>query len=339
MPLNTARTINTTEYDALWQEAFECGEVSWQWNDFERRQSIPKQLGQGEVRVIELYSGLSINIITYQFWRPLLLDYHYIGKEGMLLSNFYLAGNRHIINPGIQLEEDRAETPGENCLCYIKEARSIEYFPAEQPLKSLGIEVDLDRLRSFGIAWDNAPSPLRLLMEGKCANSFHQTLNQSTPVMQQVLQQIIHCPYQGALKRMYLESKVLELLVLQFHQLLGKQKLSSSTLSFHSTDIERLHLAKAILQQEMKHPPALLDLAKLVGLNDFKLKQGFRHLFGTTVFGYLQTCRMEQAQQLLSDRSLSIAEIAQRVGYASASQFCHAFKRYAGMKPSDYRRY
>nr|WP_235926987.1 helix-turn-helix transcriptional regulator [Gloeocapsopsis dulcis] len=89
----------------------------------------------------------------------------------------------------------------------------------------------------------------------------------------------------------------------------------------------------------MKHPPALLDLAKLVGLNDFKLKQGFRHLFGTTVFGYLQTCRMEQAQQLLSDRSLSIAEIAQRVGYASASQFCHAFKRYAGMKPSDYRRY
>jgi AraC family transcriptional activator of pyochelin receptor len=175
-------------------------------------------------------------------------------------------------------------------------------------------------------------------MEGKSANSFHQTLNQSTPAMQQALQQILNCSYQGAFKRMYLESKVLELLVLQFARLLGKQKASSLIATFHSTDIERLHLAKTILQRELQYPPTLLDLARQVGLNDFKLKQGFRHLFGTTVFGYLQTCRMEQAQQLLSDRSLSIAEVAQRVGYTSPSSFCHAFKRHVGMIPRDYRR-
>ncbi|MBN4000976.1 AraC family transcriptional regulator [Nostoc sp. LPT] len=255
----------------------------------------------------------------------------------MQRPNFYLAGDRRIINPGIQFEEDRAETTGETCLCYIKEVRSIEYFPAEQTLKSVGISIDLERLRSFGMTWDNAPSPLRSLIEGKSAKSFHQTLNQSTPAMQQALQQILNCPYQGAFKRMYLESKVLELLVLQFDQLLKKQKASSSTLTFRSTDIERLHLAKAILQRELEHPPTLLDLARLVGLNDFKLKQGFRHLFGTTVFGYLQTCRMAQAQQLLSNRQLSIAEVAQRVGYASPSQFCHAFKRHVGMTPSIYR--
>ncbi|MEH2180207.1 AraC family transcriptional regulator [Nostoc sp.] len=88
----------------------------------------------------------------------------------------------------------------------------------------------------------------------------------------------------------------------QFHQLFGKQKLSSSNLSFRPRDAEKLHLAKAILERSLEHPPSLLELAKLVGLNDFKLKQGFRHLFGTTVFGYLRTCRMQQAQQLLRDR-------------------------------------
>ncbi|MBW4644241.1 MAG: AraC family transcriptional regulator [Goleter apudmare HA4340-LM2] len=336
MLLDTARTIAQTEYDALWQEAEECGEVPWQGNDFERRQAIPKQLGQGELQIVDLYPGLSIYINSHLFWRPVRLDYHCIGDE-VLLSNFYLAGDRRIINPGIQFEEDRVESTGETCLCYIKEVRAIEYFPAEQTLKNVGIIIDLERLRSFGMTWDNAPSFIKSLTEGKSAQSFHQTLKRSTPAMQQALQQILNCPYQGVFKRMYLEGKVLELLVLQFDQLLEKQKQSSSTLSFHSTDIERLHLAKTILQQQLEHPPSLLELAKLVGLNDFKLKQGFRHLFGTTVFGYLQTCRMEQAQQLLSDRSLSIAEVAQRVGYASPSQFCHAFKQYIGMTPSNYR--
>ncbi|MHC5771005.1 MAG: AraC family transcriptional regulator [Nostoc sp.] len=337
MPLDIARMITQTEYDEFWEKARECGEIPWQGNDFERRQIIPKQLGQGELRIIDLYPGLSIQIATYHFWRPVRLDYHCIGDE-VLLSNFYLAGDRRIINPGIQFEEDRAETTGETCLCYIKEARSIEYFPAEQTLKSVGISVDLERLRSFGMTWDNAPFPLRSLIEGKSAQSFHQTLNQSTPAMQQALQQILNCPYQGVFKRMYLEGKVLELLVFQFEQLQRKQKASSANLNFRFADIERLHLAKAIIQQQLEHPPTLLDLARLVELNDFKLKQGFRHLFGTTVFGYLQTCRMEQAQQLLSDRSLTIALVAQRVGYASPSQFCHAFKRHFGMTPSDYRR-
>ncbi|MEH2466213.1 helix-turn-helix transcriptional regulator [Nostoc sp.] len=118
--------------------------------------------------------------------------------------------------------------------------------------------------------------------------------------------------------------------MLQFHQLLGKQKLSSSNLSFRPRDAEKLHLAQAILERSLEHPPSLLELTRFVGLNDFKLKQGFRHLFNTTVFGYLRTCRMQQAQQLLGDRELSIAEVAHCVGYASLSQFCHAFKRHVG---------
>ncbi|MFW9261605.1 hypothetical protein [Nostoc sp. CALU 546] len=51
------------------------------------------------------------------------------------------------------------------------------------------------------MTWDNAPFPLRSLIEGKSAQSFHQTLNQSTPAMQQALQQILNCPYQGVLKQ------------------------------------------------------------------------------------------------------------------------------------------
>ncbi|WP_335134779.1 hypothetical protein [Nostoc sp.] len=44
----------------------------------------------------------------------------------------------------------------------------------------MGTYIDLERLRWFGITWDDAPYPLQSLIEGKSAQSFHQTLNQST---------------------------------------------------------------------------------------------------------------------------------------------------------------
>ena len=337
MPIDHTRIITQSEHDALWEEARECGEVAWEQSDIERRQAIPQKLGNGERREIELQSGLKIYIYTSWYWRSLNLNYHYRTKN-ILLSNFYLMGGHRTINPGIQLEDDREERAGETCICYIPEAQSIEYFPAKQPHKTLGITIALDRLRSFGFAEADRPLLLQQLVQGKALASFHQSLNHTIPTMQQILQKILDCPYHGAVKRMYLESKVLELLALQFHHL-GEVKRSDRTSpKLRSADIERLQLARDILQQKFDNPPSLLELARQVELNDYKLKQGFRHVFGTTVFGYVQACRMEQAQRLLSDRDLNISNVAERVGYASPSRFCHAFKRHIGITPSDYRR-
>ncbi|MEH2290578.1 AraC family transcriptional regulator [Nostoc sp.] len=71
-----------------------------------------------------------------------------------------------------------------------------------------------------------------------------------------------------------------------------------------------MHHAKAILNQRLPHPPSLINLAKEIGLNDFKLKRGFREVFGTTVLEYVQSLRLEQAQRLLPRTNLTVAEIA-----------------------------
>ena len=147
------------------------------------------------------------------------------------------------------------------------------------------------------------------------------------------LQQIIDCPYRGLTKRIFLESKALELLTLQLHQWTEQQKPSTGSRTLQADDVERLYRARDILIRDMQNPPSLMDLARQVGINDYKLKYGFRQIFGTTVFGYLQNCRMERAKQLLAERQLSIAAIAHTVGYASQSRFCHAFKQRYGMTP------
>lgn len=108
-------------------------------------------------------------------------------------------------------------------------------------------------------------------------------------------------------------------------------------IAFSPDDLKRLHQAQQILTHRLTNPPSLMELSRQVGLNDYKLKQGFRHIFGTTVFAYLRTCRMERAQQLLAARELSIAEVAHTVGYTSQSRFCDAFKKQFGTTPKAYQ--
>ncbi|MEM9807355.1 MAG: AraC family transcriptional regulator, partial [Cyanobacteria bacterium P01_D01_bin.56] len=341
--LDHTRAIDQIEHDEICQRAEESSEGGyWQQIDtIERRASVPQQLGQGEERLITLKPGLEIHIENFTYQRSLHLDSQrcldaQTDSANRLSLSFYLAGGTRTINPGIQLEEDREETAGQACIAYLKGVRSIEYVPAERPTEIISIAIDLERLQLFGLLEETVSPLLQPLQQGNSLERFHQTLNPITPALQQILKQVLDCPYQGAFKRMYLESKVLELLSLQFYQLSAGQYLSTPKLC--SADVERLRLARDILQQRFDQPPSLLELARQIGLNDHKLKQGFRQLFDTTVFGYVQTCRMEQAQQLLSEGELSIANVAERVGYASPSRFCHAFKRNTGITPSKYRR-
>ena len=145
------------------------------------------------------------------------------------------------------------------------------------------------------------------------------------------------CPYQGNVRQRYLESKTLELLALKLEQMRQPEVVSNNKISLKSDDIHRLYQARQILLTDIEHPPSLLELARQVGINDFKLKRGFRQIFGTTVFGCLYEHRMERAKQLLDTHHLKVAQIAQTVGYANPSQFSAAFKRKFGFSPKVYR--
>jgi AraC-like DNA-binding protein len=135
---------------------------------------------------------------------------------------------------------------------------------------------------------------------------------------------------------MYLESKAIELISHQLAQLAFTECRSKRSFPLCPDDIERIHDAKGILVRNMENPPSLLDLARQIGLNDTKLKRGFRYIFGTTVFGYLQLKRLERARSLLEERNMNISEVAVTVGYSSLSHFAKVFKQHFGTKPSSY---
>jgi len=146
-----------------------------------------------------------------------------------------------------------------------------------------------------------------------------------------IIKEIMEAPQQGYIRRIFIESKILELLSLQLQQAESSQGIPRG---FNREDIARLQEAKAYIAQNMQTPCSLIELARKTGLNDFKLKKGFKALFGNTVFGYLFDLRMDTAYTLLQDDK-SVSEVAELIGYKNPHHFTAAFKKRFGFLPSQ----
>lgn len=149
-----------------------------------------------------------------------------------------------------------------------------------------------------------------------------------------LLDEIVHCEARGAARQLHLEAKGLELLAAWVDHFEGERD-ASARLTAH--DIERLEHARKILLARMTMPPQLPELARLAGLNEAKLKAGFRAHFGETVYGYLRRHRLHEARRLLLQRQYNVTEVATQVGYANPSKFAAAFRALFGVSPSHVR--
>jgi AraC-like DNA-binding protein len=155
-----------------------------------------------------------------------------------------------------------------------------------------------------------------------------------TPAIQWVLHEIKNCNRKGALKKMYLEAKIKELLI---HQLETIISVPSQTEQIDQEDYNKLQEAKQILDNDFVHAPSLAELSRLISLNEFKLKKGFKSCFGTTVKSYIIKLRMERAKELFQNKAITVSEAAYKCGYKDVSHFSAAFKSFYGFSPQKFK--
>ncbi|MEM9833572.1 MAG: AraC family transcriptional regulator [Bacteroidota bacterium] len=159
-----------------------------------------------------------------------------------------------------------------------------------------------------------------------------------TTQMRLIIHEILHCNRTGLLKKMLIEARVIELLLLQLEQIMASSDTQSQPSPYHlrKIDIDRMYTAREIIEANLSNPYSLGALAKQVGTNEFTLKKSFKALFGTTVFGYLHERKMVQAHEmLLEEKDKTITEVSEQCGYQHASHFTAAFKRRFGVLPSQ----
>jgi AraC-like DNA-binding protein len=157
------------------------------------------------------------------------------------------------------------------------------------------------------------------------------------PQIQQVVHQIVNNHYSGDVQQLFLLSKSIELLVLcaeSCHLAMNKKQEFVKT----SGDKEKIIAVRDLINQRLSDPPSLIQIARSVGINEYKLKRGFKEIFNNTVFGYLTEQRLLLAQQYLKDTQKTAAEISFELGYSTPQHFNNVFKKRFGLTPDSSRK-
>ncbi|MBF2028201.1 MAG: helix-turn-helix transcriptional regulator [Oscillatoriales cyanobacterium C42_A2020_001] len=292
-------------------------------------QAYPALVGEGNYRQIQLRDGLHLEINDCKLHRSVVIESP--DRDHPLEFEFFIQVDRDQPNIAVKAEEFGFHGSG-------MASAGISNWETSEPSRVVSVHMQPEVFRSFATAESGElPGELRHLIHRRDHPNY-QRFGTPTPVMQIAVQQILQCPYQGLTKRMYLESKVLELMALLVAQEVEVNQGNFEHSLLRRSEIDRIYSAKEILLRRLDHPPSLTKLARLVGLNDRKLKQGFQQVFGTTVFGCLHHYRMELARKLLLGGNMTVMEVAASVGYASPTSFSTAFRKKFGTSPKSYRR-
>ena len=154
--------------------------------------------------------------------------------------------------------------------------------------------------------------------------------------LQQAIDAILNCAYEDGMKQLFFFSKAVEILVLQADAF-NKAASRNRSVIKSAYDKERILYAREYLSAHLDNPPDLATLARLAGLNEYKLKYGFRELFNTTAFGFVAEKRLELAKRYLLDEHRTVGETASLLGYSSIQHFSTAFKKKYGVSPNKIR--
>jgi AraC-like DNA-binding protein len=287
--------------------------------------NFPPLMGQGTWRTIALRDGLNLTLGSLQLRDRVRSSQPEVPED-------YLEFHLHL--SGIHENDGDLLRSGEYCIYGSGLMPKAEFDLSEQqPFWEVQIHMRADLLKSF-IGDSNGEIPTALQPWTRSLEQpRYACFRTATPAMQLATRQILKCGFQGIAKRLFLEGKSLELLGLFAAAEIDRN--GGSRTYLQSDAIDRIHHAKDILHQRLDNPPHLGELARLVGLNEYSLKQGFRQVFNTTVFGYLHDYRMKQARQALEMGDWKVGEVARMVGYTNLPAFSRAFSKRFNINPRD----
>ncbi len=156
-----------------------------------------------------------------------------------------------------------------------------------------------------------------------------------SPAMSVVLSQILGTKVHESMQSLYFKGKVYELLSLFFNKS-EDADVEQCPFLVDEENVRKIRKAKEIILNQMSEPPTLQALSAEIGLNINKLKEGFKQLYGDTVYGYLLDHKMNEARSMLNSKQFNVNEISLKLGYSTSSHFIAAFKKKFGTTPKKY---
>ena len=213
-------------------------------------------------------------------------------------------------------------------------SRGGYYILAAQPIRMVVLHCRPAILtRDFGLNSSEIPPPLNKLF-ARSPEPENQRLSLDTSLMHAV-QLMVESRHKmmPALRGRYLEALSTEILLQVIGEFSNRAMMNRAPTGIRPRDVNGIYEARDYLTQHYRNPPKIPELARMVGLNQTKLKAGFREVTKLTIYSYITKCRMERAADLLLNGNYGIAEVAYEVGYDYPANFTSAFKKFYGKLP------
>ena len=151
-----------------------------------------------------------------------------------------------------------------------------------------------------------------------------------------VLDGLLNHNYSGNLENIFINAQT-QMLLLFSLDCMEEKEIDVINCKFLSNeaDREKINKAREVLLQHIGEPITIRELSRKVAMNECYLKKGFKEMFGTTIFDFYQSQRMEHAKYLLYEKGVTVTEVSVMLGYSSISHFSTAFKKHTGLKPCE----
>lgn len=293
---------------------------------------LPATLGTGTIRRVDLDPGFKAVVHHYTLNDEFVLKRHPADQAYDLVSIIF-HGNEQpasLTTNGQELPGQLAKTTPFAIQIASYDLASVIHFPANTAINFVVLGITAARLKDLlGI---QQPNPvIQTILSGSPGFLFYQRMG---PEVQKILRQLTSTHQEGELSGLQCRIKVLELLLLVFEQLLKRDPIRHRPI--YKDDIDKLFIVRTAVLSDLSQPPHLAHLAKLIGMNQTKLKDFFKQVFGDSIYSYYQKARMEEAAFLLKQGGCSVTEVGHRLGFTNLSHFSRLFEKHHGLKPKKY---
>ena len=281
----------------------------------------------GEMRIYAVYPGIRMAFNDFRTDLPLPEEH----DDGWVMEINYCLRGCHACEFA-----DRTSSfigNGDFCVNMFDHPPFEERFPTGE-YEGIGIYIDMEAAAPFlsegvpGVSIDIEAITRRLRLDRA---AFYL---KKSPLINRLFGEIYRAG--GPARMETCRLKLLELLVCLEREDLP---LKAQRQKYYPTQAVRAAKAvhRRITENYSVHTPVEM-LAREQGVSATVLKGCFQALYGAPIYACQKRYRMQVAAKCLRDGRMSVAEVAERVGYENAGKFSEAFRRTFGCTPSAYRR-
>jgi AraC-like DNA-binding protein len=292
-----------------------------------------KNLSKGFVYLLKCRPGLILTIARHYPSTAFSISFE---DETDCASLFFILGDGSHIQCHNR-EQEITFCSNQGYLTYSRNLKTGLIHCTATPVYTIGLSMEPWFIKRFsqGIAGELTRKIEEMLALPNKGDFFCCPVSMA-PSINVRLHEILGCTYIDARRPLFLESKALELMISGFNQFNSDKGQAISCFDPAAGSRNFVHKARDIIISDIKNPPSLTELSKMVGVNRTTLTHCFSKVYGVTIFDFLRTFRLEESRRLLKAGNRSVTQVAFEVGYSYPKTFSREFKKYFGNTPSYY---